>query len=744
MDKTSKHFLIAAALSAGIAAPAAAATGGVELGGADVGDPTGRAGIAAAAFVPGEAIVRYEKGTVAAERRDVRSAADVEFDQATGIARAEVVEVEGSIKAAVTRLERQPGVAYAQPNYRYKALAPIPNDTFFSSLWGLQDTAVPNPGVNVLEAWDTTRGAGQLIAVVDTGVAIDHPDIDLWDGGPGGTHGFDFVDDDDDPDDFQFHGTHVAGTAAAIDENDLGIAGVAPDAEVMAVRVLDGNGSGSSDDIAAGIEFAADNGANVINLSLGALGGTGEEGDQLMQDAIAVADAADAVVVAAAGNDDSDNDLLPSTPCTLPNPNLVCVAAVTQSGGLAFFSNYGVATVDVGAPGTAILSAKTDYDAVLSEDFATPDGWSTAQSNGGLPWSLVASPNSDGNPSATDSSGGDYADSNTSAAFAQSVLLKSAPLSLAGERGCRMHFQLRYDLEEGFDYFHAHGRAPDLENDLFWTGSSGGAFFESEMSIAELDGSPSVTPRFTVLSDDSFTDDGVYLDDLQLLCRDDTYSDDAPPAGNYHQFSGTSMAAPHVAGVAALLGAADATATNDEIVKAIKAGVAQLPSLKCKTVTGGTVDAVAALAALSSNAAVPDGCPPSPTVQGPPPDPPVLQPTPPAQPRLGGAKAVIRVSRKGTFSYKFGSEAGLTGEALFKTRKKAVVSRKAHVTIGRKRFTVGASNKVALKLKLSPKKLKILRRNGKLLLKVTVKVRNAAGLSASAAKRLTLKPPKKR
>ena len=248
-----------------------------------------------------------------------------------------------------------------------------PDDSFFDELWGLEHPSL-GPGVNALEAWETTRGADQVIAVVDTGVDLTHPDLqgNLWTDPDDGSHGFDVLDPGSAPDDYGFHGTHVAGTAAAIADNGLGIAGVAPEAEIMAVRVLDGDGRGFSADIGEGITFAADNGADVINLSLGGGGAT----DEYMSTAIDEADAADAVVVAAAGNDGLDNDDgNPTVPCDLPQPNIICVAAVEESGGLAPFSNFGTTSVDVGAPGTDIVSAKTDYgEPLLTEGFET---WTT-------------------------------------------------------------------------------------------------------------------------------------------------------------------------------------------------------------------------------------------------------------------------------------------------------------------------------------------------------------------------------
>ena len=213
-----------------------------------------------ARYESGEALVRFATGVDAAERRDVRDAADVDFDSALVIPRTQVVTFDGSVKDAIARLEDQPGVVDAQPNFIYHALAAAPNDSQFGHLWGMGGT----PGVNVLPAWDRTQGGGQVIAIVDTGVDLTHPDL-----AGNLVPGRDFVDNDNDPSDFNLHGTHVAGTAAAIAGNGQGVAGVAPGAKIMPVRALDAEGNGNSGNIANGIAFAAQNGAGVINLSLG-------------------------------------------------------------------------------------------------------------------------------------------------------------------------------------------------------------------------------------------------------------------------------------------------------------------------------------------------------------------------------------------------------------------------------------------------------------------------------------------
>jgi len=556
----------------------------------------------------------------------------VGFEDTLRLPHAQLVDVDGSVPAAIERLEEQPGVDYAQPNYRYTAQAVLPpDDTFFGEeLWGLSDPATPDPGVGVLDAWETTKGSGEVIAVLDTGVDLTHPDIagNLWNNPApteGDEHGYDFVDEDGVPDDYNFHGTHVAGTAAAIAGNGKGIAGVAPEAQIMAVRVLDGDGSGSTADIAAGIDYAADNEADVINMSLG---GPAGEGDEAMEEAIERAGEADVVVVVAAGNEGADNDTEPHTPCALKNPNLICVAALNKSGSLAGFSNYGVKSVDLAAPGTSILSAKTDYGpALFSEDFESGLGsWTTEAFDGGKLWGESSSP-ANGALSATDSPNGNYGQQDEGAEFlAESDLYTTASVNLSGERGCREHFRAAYEIEPFFDGFFAgaFSESPSLslDGEVFDGTSPGfpGSLRREEASISELDGRSDVRPLFAVISDESIQLDGAYVDDLRLFCRDETYVDeiadstdyDQPDSGNYIHFNGTSMATPHVAGVVALVRAAAPGLTVAEDVAAVLNGTSAMPKITVgkRTATEGIADACKAIA-IAIEGEVEAACPAS-------------------------------------------------------------------------------------------------------------------------------------
>ncbi len=230
-------------------------------------------------------------------------------------------------------------IEYAEPNYLYEAYGK-PNDPMYDKQWNMQM-------IGVEDAWKQAEGDGAVVAVIDTGVASeDYKDS------KGQYHrvpdlaqtrfvkGYDFVDDDEHANDDNGHGTHVAGTIAQSTNNKIGVVGIAPKAKIMPLRVLNKQGYGNIADIAEAIRFAADHGANVINMSLG---GGGES--KLMKDAVAYAHKKGVTVVCAAGNERRSGVSYPAA-----YPFAIGVSSVGPTGELAPYSNYGSGT-DIAAPG---------------------------------------------------------------------------------------------------------------------------------------------------------------------------------------------------------------------------------------------------------------------------------------------------------------------------------------------------------------------------------------------------------
>ena len=244
----------------------------------------------------------------------------------------------------VERLRNSPLVEYAEPNYIVHAFV-IPNDPYYSDQWGLDK-------IRANDAWDISKGSNSVVvAVIDTGIDETHPDLSGKI-----VAGKDFVDEDTNPHDGNGHGTHVAGIVAAVTNNSVGVASLGWNTRVMPLRVLNDEGSGSSSDIAAAINWGYLHGAKVLNLSLG-----GEGYSSTVQDAVNHAHSAGALVVAAMGN-----YRLRGNPTMYPAAynNVMAVAATSRFDTYGSYSQYG-SHCDIAAPGSSILSTMPTYDVVL-------------------------------------------------------------------------------------------------------------------------------------------------------------------------------------------------------------------------------------------------------------------------------------------------------------------------------------------------------------------------------------------
>ncbi len=262
----------------------------------------------------------------------------------------------GALATAVSRLASEAQVAYAEPDGEVHATA-TPNDPYFSQQWALQNTGqvvdgtsdtsgTPGDDIGASYVWPHATGAGVTVGVVDTGVDATAPDL-MGQLVPG----YSWVNGNTDTQDQDGHGTHVSGIIAAVQNNGIGVSGVAPGARVMPLQALDSSGNGTDANVAAAFNYAGNAGVPIVNASLGS-----ESPSQAIEQAIAAHP--NTLYVVAAGNSGTDNDnaSTPFYPCDLTEANVICVGASDQNDQPASFSDYGATSVALFAPGVNILS----------------------------------------------------------------------------------------------------------------------------------------------------------------------------------------------------------------------------------------------------------------------------------------------------------------------------------------------------------------------------------------------------
>lgn len=626
--------------------------------------------------VPGRVLVKAGSDSAFRALESVNERLDARTEEAFPALDLKVVEFDAGrpVGEVLAAYRREPAVEYAEPDLlRYPTA--IPDDPRFGEQWGLANTGqsvirspgTPGADIGAVPAWDTTKGGSTLIALVDTGVAVDHPDLarNVWTN-PGEIPG-DGRDNDgngyaDDVNGWNFHGgnaavfdefggeehgTHTAGTLVAAADNGRGISGVAPAARVVPLKAC-GPEACTSSAIVAAFDYATRNGAKVVN---GSFGGGGAS--QAERDAIERGRERGVLFVFPAGNAGEDLDAAPFYPASYPNENVISVAASDNRDTLADFSGYGTTSVDLAAPGVGILS--TAAPAGRSPVAVRVDGaYRSTYAGFGLEQVSGAEARRDllskaladlgSGPAApillVDDDGGashetyyraalaalGYADVTVAAVAPgsdgpaagemrgrtvvwltgseHSDTLREADLATltahlaGGGRLLLMGQDIGYDIGGGrpgaaptafyADYLKAR-LADDDFDPASVSGPPGGVFGESSYRLSGGDSA----------GYDSYVDRLDYAPGASAALLSDA------DAATYATMSGTSMAAPHVSGVAALLASRAPGAGYREIRTAILETAEKKPGLEGRTVTGGRLAAAAALDRIATLAPTP-------------------------------------------------------------------------------------------------------------------------------------------
>ncbi len=564
-------------------------------------------------FRDGELLVRFKSGVHRAGRLDLQRSARAIRSRSIGRNRIQRIMLEpgASVDQALAVYRNDPDVEFAEPNYLLHAQA-FPDDANFGLQWGLYNTGQVVKGfsgnlgadLDALRAWGiSTGGTDVVIAVIDTGCDLDHPDLaaNIWtnpgeipdngidDDGNGfvdDVHGWDFSDQDNNPQDGSGHGSHVAGIIGAAGDNGAGIAGVAWQVRIMPLRFMNAFEQGTTADAIEAIGYALDQGVRIINCSWG-----NAHNSRALRSTMA---GADALFVCAAGNSAADTDTAPFYPAGFDSDNILSVAASDQMDHLAWFSNYGPVSVDVAAPGIRIFSLANGRRTLWSENFdaGLAAGWSTG--GDGDTWAVADPPATQAEPALAVNATGNYA--NDADAWVQSPVQNLGTASAA-----QLTFRLFGLSEASADYLYLeistdgsnwYNRPIELAGNIKYGGISGSIAFwtTAKADLGFWDGEPQVFLRLRFKSNSTLAESGFFIDNLDLSA--------AGSQDSYQFMQGTSMAAGYVSGLAALILSQFDTLSPLELKTVIVDSVDLSQGLLEQVVSGGRVNAYNALTLL--------------------------------------------------------------------------------------------------------------------------------------------------
>ncbi len=591
-------------------------------------------GASARRYAKGELLVKYKAKT--------QNAASVRYQKSLGITtikqfktvKGRLIKLPDSlnVEQALDIFKNDPDVEWAEPNYLRHACA-TPDDAFFEKSWGLHNTGQEVNGsggtddadIDAAEAWDITTGSSSIvIAVIDSGIDYNHPDLinNIWineDEVPGNgidddangyiddVRGWNFTDDNNDPLDSNFHGTHVSGVIAGQGNNSTGTSGVCWTVKIMALKFLDPLGSGYVSDEVSAIEYAIDNGAHIINASFGDPTISNQESD-----AIEKTLNAGTLFITAAGNTGIDIDnISPLYPASYSFSNIISVTASNQNDGLPLWGNYGAFSVDVAAPGENIYSTVPGRITVWEDNFESDpaEEW-TIEGD----WDRTDSEPFGGTYSLTDSPSGNYANG---IGIGISTIM-SPPIDLSDRTNIRLNFYLKGESEFDFDKLYIEtsedagaswsSRTIEIISDSeyaeIYEGGISGEYSDwvyGTVVLDHLEGVNDAYFRFHFVTDDTINYDGWYIDNVKITSMDGTYPN--PQSRYYGYIDGTSSATPFVSGLAGLIWSRLPGLSAGCVKTFIIEGVDQIPAFSGKTLSGGRINAYTSLnLALSPDA----------------------------------------------------------------------------------------------------------------------------------------------